>query len=238
MRPAWLGLCGLRLKIALLILFTSGLVFGLSLTAVSQGYASWDAQSVKLDNGLISRQVVVRNDSIMTQELHLTNEVSNFIAAEKTTQSLEFSLFANGKSLDGGSGWKLLSVKPATDGEGGTGAVMDILGIKAAAGLELKVSYYLFPKLPVIRKEIEVLNVSRSELRLEALLSEKLVLDLNFVESACFTNYGRQKHLGNCVGNWDDPLLAIHNYHYSRGLLVGNEAPGVLKHVDYNVKIK
>jgi len=114
---------------------------------------------------------------------------------------------------------------------------MDILGIKAAAGLELKVSYYLYPKLPVIRKEIEVLNISRSELRLEALFSEKLVLDLNFVESACFTNYGRQKHLGSYVGNWDDPLLAIHNYHYSRGLLVGNEAPGVLKHVDYNVNI-
>jgi len=85
LRPARLGLCGLRLKVALLILFTLGLVFGLSLTAVSQGYASWDTQSLKLDNGLISRQVIVRNDSVMTQELHLTNEVSNFIAVEKTT---------------------------------------------------------------------------------------------------------------------------------------------------------
>ncbi|HZK65783.1 MAG TPA: hypothetical protein VFC34_16695 [Puia sp.] len=28
------------------------------------------------------------------------------------------------------------------------------------------------------------------------------------MESVVYTNYGRQKHLGTYIGNWDDPLLA------------------------------
>jgi alpha-galactosidase len=42
------------------------------------------------------------------------------------------------------------------------------------------------------------------------------------------------KHLGTYVGNWDDPVIVIHNTTLRAGIVLGNEAPGVLKRTAFH----
>jgi alpha-galactosidase len=42
------------------------------------------------------------------------------------------------------------------------------------------------------------------------------------------------KHLGTYIGNWDDPVVVIHNTTLRLGIALGNEAPGVLKRTAFH----
>ena len=86
----------------------------------------------------------------------------------------------------------------------------------------------------MIRKEITLLNNSGKEIMVESFDIEKLLLGFSFVEAVSYTNYGRQKHLSTYVGDWDDPVIAVHSYSQNAGILLGNESPGVLKRTAYN----
>ena len=75
---------------------------------------------------------------------------------------------------------------------------------------------------------------SGKEIRIESFDVEKLILGFSFVEAVTYANYGRQKHLSTYVGDWDDPVIAVHSYSLNAGILLGNESPGVLKRTAYN----
>ncbi len=51
-----------------------------------------------------------------------------------------------------------------------------------------------------------------------------------------YHNYARMKHIGPFVGNWDDPVVVIHDPDRRRGIAMGNEAPGVLKRTAYHTR--
>ncbi len=42
-------------------------------------------------------------------------------------------------------------------------------------------------------------------------------------------NYARQKALGQFISDWYDPVVIVHQANKSRGIVLGNETPGVLK---------
>ena len=42
------------------------------------------------------------------------------------------------------------------------------------------------------------------------------------------------KHLGPYIGNWDDPVVVIHNTTLRAGIALGNETPGVLKRTAFH----
>jgi alpha-galactosidase len=88
--------------------------------------------------------------------------------------------------------------------------------------------------LPVIRKQVTLRNKSCKEIMIESFDVEKLLLGFSFIEAVTYTNYGRQKHLSTYVGDWDDPIIAVHSYSQNAGILLGNESPGVLKRTAYN----
>ncbi len=196
----------------------------------AQQFASWKDNKLILDNGIVKREIAIEENKIITNGLRLNGNDLNF----DTRDSKEFSFLIDGKNYDGISGWRLVSFVSAKDSHHGNGATVNLEGIAELSHVSLAITYMLYPGLPVIRKQITVLNKSAKEIKLEELDVEKLKLDFSFVESVVYANYGRQKHLGTYVGNWDDPILAIHSYAANAGIILGNEAPGVLKRIDYN----
>lgn len=199
----------------------------------SQEFASWRDNKLLLDNGFIRREITILNNGIHTDNLRLRNNDLNFC----NSNSKEFSFLIDNKSYDGSTGWELISFTSAKDNYSGNGATINIKGIRELSGIELAITYLLYPGLPVIRKQITLFNKSGKEIKLESFDIDKLVLGFNYVESVVYSNYGRQKHLSTYIGNWDDPLLIVHSYRRNAGILLGNESPGVLKRIDYNVKV-
>ncbi|MDP4131625.1 MAG: alpha-galactosidase [Bacteroidota bacterium] len=195
----------------------------------AQPFASWKGNQLILDNGVVRRELVLEENKIITRSLKLKGDDLNF----DTGESGEFSFALNDENYDGSSGWQLASMKPGKDDQHGDGVVVNLNGTGNLKGIGLAITYLLYPDLPVIRKQIQISNQTAKEIKLESVDVEKLRLGFSYVESVVYTNYGRQKHLGTYIGNWDDPLLAIHSYSNNAGILLGNEAPGVLKRIDY-----
>ena len=209
------------------------LFYFIHLVAVAQKFASWNGQVVVLDNSFVRKELVISNDSIYTNYLKLNNSDLNFC----TNQSQEFSFLIDSKSYNGTSGWALINFTAAKDDHQGNGVTINLKGTKELVGIELAVTYLLYPGLPVIRKQISIINKSHKEIMLESLDVDKLIVDFSYVESVVYTNYGRQKHLSTYVGDWDDPILVVHSYQKNAGILLGNEAPGVLKRISYNTSM-
>jgi alpha-galactosidase len=211
-----------------ILLFLGLLLFVPAVEA--QDFAKWTSNTLSLSNGLIEREILIEKGSIQTIRLKITGSDLNFNSVE----SKEFSLSVNGKNCDGQSGWSLNSIIPASDTRRGKGATVKLKGTKEFAGIEVDITYLLYPDLPVIRKQITISNFSGKEVMLESFDIEKLQLGFSYIESVSYTNYGRQKHLSTYVGDWDDPVIAVHSYSQNAGILLGNESPGVLKRTAYN----
>jgi len=190
-------------------------------------YFSWDGKTLLLDNGIIKRKIVFNKDSSkwVTRQLLLKDRDDDYISGECS----DFSLLVNDVITDGYSGWSVISCEPVQDGLQGKGAGITLRNNT----LELTVNYILYPDMPVIRKNISIKNSSSLDLKIEALDIEKLNLNLNYVESWLYNNYGRMKHLNTYVGDWDDALMVIHHTRSRSGIVLGNEVPGVIKRTAY-----
>ena len=70
---------------------------------------------------------------------------------------------------------------------------------------------------------------------LEALNIEDLNTRFNLTSTWVYQKYGRQVHIGNFEGNWDDALVVFHDNELQAGMALGNEMPGVLKRIAYHL---
>ena len=183
-----------------------------------------------IGNGLIEKVVDLKNDSLISISLLHSEDHKNFIRNSK-----EFSFLLNNHQVDGFSGWKFDSTQDISDENNGIGINLTISS-KTITGLTLKLNYLTYPNLPLIRKWITITNNSKSEFKLEKLNIENLHSVFDQIHSIVLHNYARMKHIGRFVGNWDDPLVVIHDQKNQRGIALGNEAPGVLKRTAFHTE--
>ncbi|HNR41770.1 MAG TPA: alpha-galactosidase [Bacteroidales bacterium] len=210
------------------LLFSMVLTGSISVSA--QENYRYDGKNVVLSNGLITRTIHTRGDSIILKGLTLKGSDLNYVGHI----SPEFGFLLNDIPVTSLSGWKVIGVDPAKDAGKGSGAALRLKGTGPAEGLDLKITYLLYGDLPLIRKYIEFVNRSGSDMKLEAVDSELMKLGFDYVSSWVYHNYARMKHLGPFTGNWDDPVVVIHNTVLRAGIAIGNEAPGVLKRTVYH----
>lgn len=218
------------MRISLFFLF----IF-LHITSFSQDFFTWDGGRIlTLDNGVIKREINYTNDNVYSSGLFLKGHNNNFINKNRVP---EFDFLLDDKRIseyDGG--WKIISFEPLKDNLQGKGVTIKIQRENTNQGLELEINYLLYPGLPVIRKWITFSNNSEAEKKIEALDIEKLDINGNWLDSWIYHDYARMKQIGmNFLGNWDDPLVVVHNHSSHSGIAFGNEAPGVLKRTAYNL---
>jgi alpha-galactosidase len=141
-----------------------------------------------------------------------------------------FRLLADGLAVDGAGPWSALRCEPARDERQGEGATLVLTASGAAARpVDVRVTYLLYPGLPVVRKRLAVRNAGTADLRLEGVEVERLHTALDVTHTWTMASYGRQKRVGPYAGDWDDTVVTLHQATSGRGLVLGNEAPGVLK---------
>jgi alpha-galactosidase len=201
----------------------------------AQPFASWEGNRLVLDNGLLQRYIDYEpgEGSFSTTSLKLHNGGESYLSEH----SEEFRFTLNGNMVNGNSTWQCSGMLPATDDYRGSGATVRLVGSEGPArGLTVEITYLLYPKLPVIRKYITLINNSESDLRIENLDVEHLEIQGNLVHrwlrdenSWLLTNYCRHRTIGPYKGSHVDPVIVVHDILRSRGMALGNEAPGVMK---------
>ena len=197
----------------------------ISFAVLSQDVFRFDGKTLVLSNKTISRKIEIRNDSVLSTGLFLNGLNLNYI----TNGSAEFKFILDGKTVSSLSGWTVTGVEPVSADFKGSGAVINLKSTGVAKGLEISITYLMYEDLPLIRKYISFTNRSGSDIKLEGVDSEALILNFDYVSTWVYHNYARMKHLGPYTGNWDDPVVVIHNTTLRSGIALGNEAPGVLK---------
>jgi len=191
----------------------------------SQTVYKYSDSILVINNGFLKRIINCSNDSVFSEGLFLAGSERNYL--QRSSPDFKFSM--NGRKVNGYSGWKVISCEPFIDLESGSGAVLKLKSTKMPEEIEIELTYLTYPGLPVIRKKITFINRSKSDIKLEAVDVENLNLNTDYVSTWVYHNYARMKHLGTYVGNWDDPVVVIHNTTTRSGIAIGNEAPGVLK---------
>lgn len=205
----------------------TALLFFAAGTIYSQKYANHlSAEKLILDNGIITRIVNLGNEKggIVSTSMKLKESKSDFLA----DGSLEFSFMADDKLITGADKWNVVRIDTFSDSYGGNGA--SVILENPSGTLRITVNYLLYPKLPLIKKNIIIENRSRKEMRIEApdIESIKFAGD-DGTYTWIMHEYARQKALGPFAGECYDPVVVAHQFRNKRGLVLGNEAPGVMK---------
>ena len=187
------------------------IIYNLLLTAIA-------ASAVTVTNNVVSREVTIDGGNIKTAHWVLQTTGAEFV----NDNSREFSFIANGKVYTGQSQWRNIVTRETN---GGAVVTMD----SNDGSLRVTLTYQTYKDLPVVHKWMSIENLGKEDVCIEAVDVEDINVALDPIESWTLRQYARYKALGAYVGNWDDPLVIVHDNELHRGIAVGNEAIGVLK---------
>ncbi len=195
-----------------------------------QDYFKTEKYAIILDNGYIRRDISTKENKFFSSALFQNGIKENFIG-----DSREFSFSLNDKTMDGRSGWRIISSSPINNSGQGKG-VKIILEPENSSQIRIEMNYLLYPDLPLVRKWIGFKNTGKEDLKIEDLNIEDLETRIGYVHAMVYHNYARMKHIGPFVGNWDDPVVVVHDPGRRSGIAVGNESPGALKRTAYHTR--
>ena len=195
--------------------------------AVSAPFAKWTKTELKLNNGVVQRVIKLpdaEGQFLTTSYKPIIGEFKYFMPS-----NTDFQFEVNGVSYSGKSNWSLIDVKSISDKFQGDGAAVTLQS--SDKKIELTLRFLLYPNLPVIRKCLLVKNLSNSEVSLESVDVEKFNVTSYYATtfSWIYSDYGRRKSIGPYEGNMQDALVIVHNMDWEAGIVIGNEASGVLK---------
>lgn len=191
-------------------------------------FAHWTATELVLDNGLVRRTFQLPGGAdgrfLTTRYQPVTGEFKYF---RKTNPDFQF--LVNDSVYAGPGRWRLLGVQRLTDARQGDGAAVALQSQDGRVGLTLK--FWLYPALPVVRKALVVQNLTAAPVRLEAVDVEKLAVTEYYATTFSWIcgDYGRRRSIGPFEGGMQDALVLVHNADWQAGIVIGNEAAGVMK---------
>ena len=193
----------------------------------AQPYASWTKAELRLNNGLVER--IIQLPSV--QEHFITTSYKPVEGAFKYfgSDNSDFQFEINQKVYSGNSHWSLKEIKRYTDSRQGDGVAVTLLSTDKK--ILLTVQYLLYPGVPVIRKNLRIKNLSGQTVVLESVDIEKFNVSGGVTTYSWICHdYGRRRSIGPYDGNMQDALLTVHNSDWQEGVVIGNEASGVIKH--------
>ena len=176
---------------------------------------------IGMGNALVHRDIDISDGHLTTSSYTINGNDTQFILP----QSAEFSFMIDRRSYSGLSDWKEINVK-----EGADSVTVNLKNPERR--LELDVVYRVYPDSPAISKKLIIKNTSRHrKMCLEAVDVESLSVTLSPIESWVMRNYGRYREISQYVGDWNDPLIVIHDNSKDCGMAIGNETTGILKRI-------
>lgn len=167
-----------------------------------------------LDNGLVSRTFSWEDGHFTTSSYRISGYDREFV--DRVNE--EFSFLVNDMPFSGRSSWE---VTPETlQGEGGSRIFRVTLDSRELQGLEVQVTYTAYPDIPLVKKQMAFRNSGVKNMRLESFDVENLQMQ-GFADNWVMRYYGRYRHVGPYVGDWDDPVIVLHDLFNDRGIALG-----------------
>ncbi len=208
--------------------FLAFFFFSCATGGFAQPFATWNDTALLLNNGLVQRTIKLpsSNGQLLTTEYKPAAGGFNYF----TKTSPDFGFEWNGVVYSGRSKWKLKKIERIHDSAAGNGAALTLLS--ADKKLEATLRFLLYPSLPVVRKNIVVKNLSSQTAVLQSVDVEKFDVPEYFATTFSWIchDYGRRRSIGPYDGNMQDALVTVHNADWQQGIVIGNEAAGVVKH--------
>ncbi len=194
----------------------------------AQPFATWTKTELKLNNGVVERtiQLPVGTGNFITT---LYKPVAgNFLYLTNANTDFQFEI--DNIIYSGRSNWSFKNIENKSDSRGGDGVAVTLLSEDKK--IELTIQFLLYPALPVIRKNLIIKNLSSHTIQLESVDVEKF--EVTNYGATTFSwichDYGRRRSIGPYDGNMQDALVTVHNSDWQQGIVIGNEASGVMKH--------
>jgi alpha-galactosidase len=191
-------------------------------------YARWTKTELTLCNGIVRRTIRLPADG------------GNFLTTSYKPMEGSFGYFSNVCSdfqfeindviYSGKGNWELVNIQVIDDSREGNGAAVTLLSQDKK--VELSVKFLLYPYSPAIRKSLVFKNLTEELVRLESVDVEKFEVPGYYpvTYSWIYHDYGRRRFIGNYDGGKQDALIIVHDMNTEQGIVLGNEASGVLKH--------
>lgn len=195
-----------------------------------QPFATWDQNELKLNNGLVERIITLpyKPGSFLTTRYRPIKGDFNYFTKSLT----DFQFLIDNKTYSGKGNWTVESIKRATDTRSGDGAAVTLLS--GDKKIELTIRFLLYPASPAVRKDLVIKNLSAATVKLESVDVEKFELNRYWAPTFSWIchDYGRRRSIGPYEGDMQDALIIVHNSYGGQGIVIGNEAPGVVKHTE------
>lgn len=201
-------------------------ILGVSLAATPP-YASWTDSELLLNNGVVQRTIKLpaqEGNFLTTVYKPVVGDFKYFL---KTNPDFQFEL--NGKVYTGSGDWRLITIGKITDAKQGDGAAVTLQSKDGKVGLTVK--FLLYPDLPVVRKSLIVKNLTSQTVPLESVDVEKFTVPPFHPTTYSWiaSDYGRRRVIGPFEGSMQDALVIVHHMDWQQGIVIGNEATGVVK---------
>lgn len=181
--------------------------------------------SVVIDNGVVRRCIDISGGSVSSSSLTLLPGGREFLKPG----SEEFAFIANGTRYTGNDMWQTISLRDTVAVGGGKGVVISLR--KREADISVGLCYMSYPETPVIRKSLTITNTGTRDICLEEVDVESLRTASDPVHAVIMRQYARYRWFGPYEGDWNDPLVAVHFSNERSGIVIGNEAAGVVKRI-------
>jgi alpha-galactosidase len=214
----------MKKNIILFILF-------LSLTEIGNAFspfAKWTKTELVLCNGVVRR--IIELPSVDGRFLTLTYKPANGEYDSLSDTLTDFQFEVDDVIYSGRGKWNLVSIKIITDDNEGSGAAVDL--ISQNMKVEVTLNFLMYPNSPVIRKSLVVKNLSEKVVKLESVDVEKFEIPAYYpvTYNWIYHDYGRRRFIGPYDGGKQDALIIVHDMNREQGIVLGNEATGIMKH--------
>jgi len=183
-----------------------------------------EGNSLEVASGLVTRRLDVRGGRAMSESFR-SSDGTEFILKG----SPEFAFRVDGKMYNGGTKWKNLDSSATSEADGSR--TVRVRGVSADGRVAFELTYSTYPGIALVRKTLSVENTGNRDFFVTDVDVETFRLSkaLDCTDSRTLRRFARNRTEGPYVGDWNDPLVVVHDYVRRRGLAVGNEAVSVLK---------
>jgi Alpha-galactosidase len=210
-----------------IILFLLILTFS-EIGIANNPFAKWTKTDLILCNGIVSRTIKLPSPggSFLTLIYKPLNGDFNYFSDTCT----DFQFEVNDIVYSGRGHWELADIRIITDNNEGNGAAVSL--ISENGKIEVTLKFLMYPNSPAIRKSLVVKNLSEQTVKLESVDVEKFEVPGYYpvTFSWIYHDYGRRRYIGPYDGGKQDALIIVHDMNREQGIVLGNEATGVMKH--------
>ena len=174
--------------------------------------------------GLVARSLDMRGGHLLGQS-YRTSDGTEFMR----NGSPEFAFRLDGKMYAGWSVWK--DVKVAKNEAKGGECTTTVTGISSDGKVGIELTYTTYPGLALVRKTLAVSNRAEKTVFVTDVDVETFRLaSLGCTNSRVMRHFGRYREEGSVyIGDWNDPLVVVHDYSRRCGIAVGNEGVATMK---------